>query len=458
MDRTQLAKLCRGFANPSRSVAHIRGKQDNLGDIMVKDAVEEMLAGLTVQTCARTRKVEILDSLIGIRRVFKYCALGGGTLIFAPRGIGWLETTEYLVERTTPLCVLGTGVIDPSFFLEQHKLDLKRPIINADCVEAWVQCLRRFPFVAVRGVESQRILGKHGFADAEVSGDPALFYARDEVGPRSPGRRMGFNISHLPPFWGSSLAPAVRTLTAAVHLLEREGWTITLMPTQPEEEPLAHEIAREIGSSRVFVFRQYLEPKQFLDVVAAQDLFVGVKLHSVIAACCVHTPAIMIGYQPKCTDFMRTMDLERYLIRTDVLKLDDLLAMVAEVSADPEPIRRKQFAQCQHYRARLLDLRDRVLASIGAAPPRRERRPGSFTLDEHVVTWVRERASHPIGPIVLIADFSDWQRWRPSCGERTLPDRAPLTRLRHAPSQPSAQVVVAPEAAKVAGNSRGPRD
>src|SRR5205823_8749709 len=101
--------------------------------------------------------------------------------------------------------------------------------------------------------------------------------------------------------------------------------------------------------------------------------FVGVKLHSVIAACCVQTPAIMVGYQPKCTDFMRTMDLEHYLIRTDALELDGLMALIAEVSADSEAIRQKQFEQCQFYRERLLDFRDRTLASVGIAPPPRER-------------------------------------------------------------------------------------
>jgi polysaccharide pyruvyl transferase WcaK-like protein len=141
------------------------------------------------------------------------------------------------------------------------------------------------------------------------------------------------------------------------------------MPTQPEEEPLADEIARGIGSSRVTVFRQYLHPKRFLDALAAQDLFVGVKLHSVIAACCVYTPAIMIGYQPKCTDFMRTMDLDRYLIRTDTLRLDDLMGLIIEVSADSDAIRRTQFDRCQFFRARLMDLRNRVLASVGVTPP-----------------------------------------------------------------------------------------
>jgi hypothetical protein len=367
-----VVRLVRALQNPSRSIAHIRGKQENLGDILVNDAIEAMLAGFTVQTCARTRKTEALDALVGLERVFKYCIVGGGTFLLAPRGIGWLEALEYVVERTTPLCTIGTGVWDPEFFREQHEMEPERPIVDSECIDSWIKCLRRFRLVSVRGVDSQRVLGECGLPGAEVIGDPALFYARETLEERSSGRRIGVNFSHLPPFWGRSLQPTVQTMTAAVRRLEREGWTVTLIPTQPEEEPLAHGIARDIGSSRVSVFRQYLEPRRFYDVIAAQDIFVGIKLHSVIVACCVHTPAIMVGYQPKCTDFMRTMDLEPYLIRTDALELDGLMALIAEVSADSEAIRRKQFERSLVFRSRILDFRDRVLASAGVAPLPRE--------------------------------------------------------------------------------------
>jgi hypothetical protein len=365
-------RLARAMQNPSRSVAHIRGKQENLGDILVNEAIEEMLSGLAVQTCARSRKTEVLDALIGLRRVFRYCIVGGGTFLLAPRGIGWLEALEYLAERTTPLCVIGTGVWDPAFFREQHELEPERPIVDSECIDSWIKCLRRFRFVSVRGVDSQRILADCGLPGAEVIGDPALYYARETLEERPPGRRIGVNVSNLPPFWGRSLQPSVQTMTAAVRRLEREGWTVTLIPTQPEEEPLSHEIAREIGSSRVSVFRQYLEPRRFFEVIAAQDLFVVIKMHSVIVACCVQTPAIMVGYQPKCTDFMRTMDLESYLIRTDALELDGLMALIAEVSADSEAIRRKQFERSLAFRSRLLDFRDRVLVSADVAPPPRQ--------------------------------------------------------------------------------------
>ena len=178
---------------------------------------------------------------------------------------------------------------------------------------------------------------------------PALFYARQTLEPRSPGRRIGVNVSDQPPFWGDHLPSTIEKMTATIRLLEQDGWTVTLLPTMPEEEPLSRtSLGRSAprGSRFSGTTSTHGAPRGGID----QDLLVGVKLHSVIAACCMTTPAVMIGYQPKCHDFMRTMDLEEYLIRTDHLDLDDLMSLIREVHADPEPLRRRQFTQCKVYR------------------------------------------------------------------------------------------------------------
>jgi polysaccharide pyruvyl transferase WcaK-like protein len=90
-----------------------------------------------------------------------------------------------------------------------------------------------------------------------------------------------------------------------------------------------------------------------------------VKLHTVIAACCVSTPAIMIGYQPKCLDFMRTMRLEDYYVRADQLDLDNLLEKIAATTVDLESVQRRQHESVQRFRCRLLGFRDWVADSLG---------------------------------------------------------------------------------------------
>jgi hypothetical protein len=107
-------RLLRSIRDPSRSVAQVRCPFDNFGDNLVAEAIEAMLPGLSLLTCFPDQKVRTLDAVLGLRRVYDYCGLGGGTLIFARRG-RWLEAVEYLIRRTTPLFAFGIGVIDPAF-------------------------------------------------------------------------------------------------------------------------------------------------------------------------------------------------------------------------------------------------------------------------------------------------------------------------------------------------------
>jgi polysaccharide pyruvyl transferase WcaK-like protein len=144
----------------------------------------------------------------------------------------------------------------------------------------------------------------------------------------------------------------------------------------PEDHAVSLDILNGLDSERIRVFGNYSDRDGLLDEIAGQDLFVGVKLHTVIAACCVYTPAIMLGYQPKCLDFMRTMDMEAYHIRTDRLDLDHLIEMIRFMSGDLESIQKRQFESVQLFRGRLLEYRDRVLESIGMRPTSGEMRRG----------------------------------------------------------------------------------
>jgi len=361
IDPALLVKLCGGFADPSRSVAHVRGKFENFGDILVADAIAAMFPTLRLIDCGLSRKTRWLDSLVGIRCFYRYCCLGGGTTILAP---DWLPTLQFVCSRTTPLFTMGTGVIDPEFVR-----GLYGPAAIADtCIEGWIECLEKFRFVSVRGVESQRILAEHGFPGARVIGDPALYYARDTIAPKRAAKYIGVNVSNYSHFWGHSQVETIRILCDLISWLTREGWTVTLFPSMPEDLTLSLSVRAALDSERIGIFGNYADREGLLDGLAAQDLFVGVKLHTVIAACCVATPAIMIGYQPKCLDFMRTMDLEAYHVRTDRLNLDNLINMIRMMSNDLESIQRQQFQSTQSLRGRLFDFRDQVLRSMGTLP------------------------------------------------------------------------------------------
>ena len=64
------------------------------------------------------------------------------------------------------------------------------------------------------------------------------------------------------------------------------------------------------------------------------DIFIGEKLHSVVLALCTYTPSIMISYAPKCDDFMESVNLHEYTIRTDQLDIERTLYMIESFEVD----------------------------------------------------------------------------------------------------------------------------
>ena len=361
VDFAHLTRLCRGFSDPSRSVAHVRGKFENFGDILVADAIAALFPSLHLIDCGLSRKLRWLDSLVGIQRFYRYSCLGGGTIVLAP---DWLSTLQFVCSRTVPLFTMGTGVIDPEFLRTLYGPGS----VDETCIKGWIECLESFRFVSVRGVESQRTLAAHGFGGATVIGDPALYFARDTITPKRGTKSIGVNVSNYSHFWGHRQEQTVRTLSDLIAWLTSEGWGVTLFPSMPEDHTLSLGILNALDSDRVRIFGNYSDRESLFNELAAQDLFVGVKLHMVIAACAVSTPAIMIGYQPKCLDFMRTMDLEEYHIRSDRLDLDHLIDMIGMMSGDLESIQSRQFQSAQSLRGRLIDFRDQVLGSVGMLP------------------------------------------------------------------------------------------
>jgi polysaccharide pyruvyl transferase WcaK-like protein len=83
------------------------------------------------------------------------------------------------------------------------------------------------------------------------------------------------------------------------------------------------------------------------------DVFVGIKLHSVILSYCANTPAIMVEYQPKCRDFMASIDMEQYNVRVDEFKSEITKKLVCEMYKNNESIRIKTNRNCLDYKTKL---------------------------------------------------------------------------------------------------------
>jgi polysaccharide pyruvyl transferase WcaK-like protein len=152
------------------------------------------------------------------------------------------------------------------------------------------------------------------------------------------------------------VAGALRDLTA-------DGWTVRYIPMWPADVESARELERALGQP-VEVVAGFLDLQTLLDALAACRVFVGQKLHSVILAAAVHVPSVMLEYHPKCRDFQRSLDRERWTIRTDAVTASALTALVGEADERHAAERQAIFDRVTELRGRLLESAERARRAL----------------------------------------------------------------------------------------------
>jgi hypothetical protein len=340
---------------------------DNAGDRIVAEAIGDLFRPLILVDYAPSLALSAARRLAGPRRLFRLTCLGGGTLIFADTTRGWGAALLKARTETEGAFAAGTGVIDPEFRAELSRRFQLRPLSN-DAIAAWIDSLRSFDLLSVRGPHSQRILAERGLTGVEVIGDPSVHFAWPEVTPKPGARRIGLNVANRSYFYGDANRSVVERLADLARLLRGDGFAITLFPMGPEDLAPTAELRRLVGDPKIAVFPDYRRTSALFAAIAAQDLFVGVRLHSVAAAVCTYTPAIMLGYQPKNADYMASLGLDDFHLRIDALEPGALFERLRGLhETGLAETQARQFAGCQALRARQRSFRHRVLARAGVA-------------------------------------------------------------------------------------------
>jgi polysaccharide pyruvyl transferase WcaK-like protein len=88
---------------------------------------------------------------------------------------------------------------------------------------------------------------------------------------------------------------------------------------------------RNAGIADPVIHYEYVDPNRFMARVSKMEAFVGLKLHSVILAMCAHVPSIMLEYRPKGLDFMASLGLEQFNVRTSDVEPSALFELLSEL-------------------------------------------------------------------------------------------------------------------------------
>jgi polysaccharide pyruvyl transferase WcaK-like protein len=165
--------------------------------------------------------------------------------------------------------------------------------------------------------------------------------------------------------WGGRPDRVLEAASEAVRALAGEGWRIRYIPMWPVDVESGQALRRASGVG-MEVLDDFLDLDVLLDALASCRVFVGQKLHSVILAAAVHTPAVMLEYHPKCLDFQRSVERERWTLRTDAVTRDALLELIQEIDGSHAEQRRRLHATVGDLRRRLDDSAERARRALPA--------------------------------------------------------------------------------------------
>lgn len=319
---------------PKKTIEYIGCMAVNLGDQVVLDAIEQTFPEINiVPPKGGNSFISRIIAESEKRQKRLASMLGGGTLI----GPGdWSDKLriefESSLKRLGSGIVFGTGVSDLSFPSYQKEYE-KDP----ELYRKWGTLLNQCQYVGVRGPQSKSTLAALG-VEAEVIGDPVCFLVQEKGFWRPVSGLLGVNIGHGGgSIWGDR-STFYAAMTQFVSQAKDRGWNMEFFVLMAEDLEMTKKLALEAGINNPIIHCEYMDAKNYLEQARRMEAFVGMKLHSVILAMCALVPSIMMEYRPKGLDFMKSIGMESFNIRTSEVNSDSLFALLDELLKQKETI------------------------------------------------------------------------------------------------------------------------
>lgn len=309
---------------------------NNLGDEILFDALKKNFLGANfIPTFHPLNRFFLKEFINHPKRLG--VVLGGGTLL---RTEWEIENFKMHVERLGTGIIFGTGLGSPSFITEQNIVHL---------LEQHCDFFNSLDFIGVRGPESHQTFTKAGIK-SEVIGDLACSFVQPiEFWQPSLSKKIGINIGLSNGLvWGSE-EQIFKSYVNLVKMLLKNDWEVEFYVVWQEDLAITKKLALEVGVSQEKIILCTHDLHFYLNKVKSLHAFIGIKLHSVVLAMCANVPSIMIEYRPKCRDFMDSVDLGEFCVKSNNIEEKMLLNILEKICTDGASISKKIHSRFSFY-------------------------------------------------------------------------------------------------------------
>lgn len=289
---------------------------------------------------AETTAVSPRDKLFLVFRTIRNCELfisgGGGLLqdatgpLSIPYYLGLITLARTLRKKVV---VLGQGIGPIKSFWNRF-------------LTGWV--LNRVDLITVRDNASKVLLEELGVNRAPIFVFPDLTFLLPEANKERGGeilRAVGVKREEALLWAGISVREPTQKSTAyfkavaqaADHLIERYRAQIVFVPYHyPVDVETAYQAAALMKNRPIIISRQF-SPRELLDILPQFNLFLGMRLHSLIFAALAAVPVVGITYDPKVQEFLKTIDQPAFDPLTQ--PVDKLISHLDQVLQEGDRIR-----------------------------------------------------------------------------------------------------------------------
>lgn len=272
--------------------------------------------------------------------------LGGGTLLNDTLFFN-LFLRHHKPGR--PMFLFGCGVRDPK--------------LEGDHLAEQLRIYRDAIFIGVRDEHARGCLAEHGI-ESQIIGDIVL--ALGTPIPRRPaGKYVGINVGCDRLQYFGNQDRVNEAVGRLVTELRGDGWSVEFFAMHDTDAREIERVRQAHGLGDVPFWRGYHRPREFLSKVRQFDLVIGQRLHAVVTPCAFGIPSLSLSYRSKCVSFMRSINMQRFTLRTDEVEPARLRGMFDELAEDAAEVHQQLVRVTEEYRNLQRSCVARVLSSLG---------------------------------------------------------------------------------------------
>ncbi len=344
----------------------------NLGDELMFDLFKEQFLTLGDEYKLDSASIEHKYLKNVPLQEYDLIVLGGGSILSGKNYLIHPYIIDYLYEcilLNKKVMIWGSGIDwAPKSFIELLDTNVSIPLsVSNNLVTKIISVFKESVWTGVRGPLTLKLLEHHGAQNTHISGDPGFLLDLRHP-PNEENVQLDLNLLQqkekiIGVNWGTSFnyiygkdeMKVEEQLADALNDLIKKGYQVYLYTVWQADLPAIERLYwKLIDSTKVIFDKTIYNHYELMSLMQIFTFTINFKLHANYISLAANIPFIALGYRFKIYDFIKSVNLEDYIISTDEQNISEqIVTMESEITKNKTNIKTNMNYYLQFYRERI---------------------------------------------------------------------------------------------------------